>query len=277
MEGDTMGQSFQDGNGSQFSPSGSFAVWGDSNAGYGVYGSSQTSNAMEGQSHDGAGVFGTSFESFGVGGYSGNVGVWAHNFSVAGGHDAYLGARCCAGDFYGDVWVHGDLHVIGDKHFVIDHPLDPANKYLYHSSVESPDRKTVYDGTTSLDDKGEATIELPGWFEVLNRDFRYQLTCLGGYAPVYIAEKLQGNRFKIAGGEPGLEVSWQVTGIRQDAWAQAHPIVVEMPKPKDEQGYFLNPAAHGESNEKHLRRARYARLVENAEVGRPGSKPDSRG
>lgn len=265
-----MGQSFQDGAGSQFFPQDSFAVRGDSNSGYGVYGSSQTNNGMEGQSHDGPGVFGTSFESVGIGGYAGNVGVWAHNFSIGGGNDAYLGARCCAGDFYGDVWVHGDFQVTGGKHFVIDHPLDPANKYLSHSSVESPDRKTVYDGTTFLDDKGEATIELPGWFEALNRDFRYQLTCLGGHAPVYIGEKLQGNRFKIAGGKPGLEVSWQVTGIRQDPWAQAHPIAVEMPKPKGEQGYFLHPTLHGAGHEEHLKRARYARLVENSEAARPG-------
>src|SRR5215472_12656001 len=93
MEGDTMGQSFHDGN-SEFFPQASFAVRGDSNTGYGVYGSSETNNGMEGQSRYGPGVFGTSFESVGIGGWAGNVGVWAHNFSVGGGHDAYLGSRC---------------------------------------------------------------------------------------------------------------------------------------------------------------------------------------
>ena len=68
-------------------------------------------------------------------------------------------------------------------------------------------------------------------FDVLNRDFRYQLTCIGGFAPVYIAREISGNRFKIAGGQPGMKVSWQVTGIRQDPFANEHRIPVEEPKP----------------------------------------------
>jgi hypothetical protein len=66
------------------------------------------------------------------------------------------------------------------------------------------------------DANGEAVIQMPEWFGVLNRDFRYQLTCVGGFAPVYIAEKLVNNQFKIGGGRADVEVSWQVTGIRQD-------------------------------------------------------------
>jgi hypothetical protein len=130
--------------------------------------------------------------------------------------------------------------------------LDPEGKYLYHSFVESPDMMNIYNGNVVLDEHGEAWVELPGWFEALNRDFRYQLTCIGGFAPVYIAEKIQHNRFKIAGGKPGMEVSWQVTGIRQDPWAEAHRIPVEEVKPPEEQGTYLHPEVYGQPEEKSV-------------------------
>src|ERR1700730_19145159 len=103
-----MGQKFTDGT-SEFFPQASFAIWGDSTNGYGVYGSSENAVGIEGQSRSGHGMFGTSFEGFGVGGWGGNVGLWAHKFAVGGGHDAYLGTRCCAGEFYEDEWVQADL------------------------------------------------------------------------------------------------------------------------------------------------------------------------
>lgn len=90
-------------------------------------------------------------------------------------------------------------------------------------------------------------MELPDWFEVLNREFRYQLTPIGGPGPnLYIAETIQNNRFKIAGGEPGLEVSWQVTGIRHDPYAEANQVRVEVDKPDDERGTYLYPQGYGQ-------------------------------
>jgi hypothetical protein len=137
-------------------------------------------------------------------------------------------------DDNGNVTISGNL-TKGGGGFKIDHPLDPANKYLSHSFVESPDMKNVYDGVTILDERGEAVVELPQWFEALNRDFRYQLTAIGGPAPnLHIAEELTGNRFRIAGGRAGMKVSWTLTGIRQDAWANANRMPVESPKPGKE-------------------------------------------
>ncbi len=149
-----------------------------------------------------------------------------------------------AGYFNGDVHVTGTLSKGGGT-FKIDHPLDPENKYLSHSFVESPDMMNVYNGNVVLDENGVAWIGLPDYFEALNRDFRYQLTCIGGFAPVYIAQKIEGNRFKIAGGKPGIEISWQVTGIRQDPYAEANPMEVEEEKPAEEQGTYLHPEAYG--------------------------------
>jgi trimeric autotransporter adhesin len=149
-----------------------------------------------------------------------------------------------AGYFSGNVHVSGLLSKSAGS-FKIDHPLDPANKYLIHSFVESPDMMNVYNGNIVLDNNGEAIVELPNYFGILNKDFRYQLTCIGGFAQVYIAEKVNNNRFKIAGGSPGLEVSWQVTGIRNDAYAQKNRIKVEEEKVGNDRGKYLNPEVFG--------------------------------
>ena len=103
----------------------------------------------------------------------------------------------------------------------------------------------VYNGNVVLDAAGEAWVEMPDWFEALNRDFRYQLTCIGGFAPVYVATEIEGNSFRIAGGTAGLKVSWQVTGIRQDDWANENRIPVEEMKLAHERGRYLHPEAHG--------------------------------
>ena len=128
-----------------------------------------------------------------------------------------------AGVFSGNVQVTGSLSKGGGS-FKIDHPLDPENKYLYHSFVESPDMMNIYNGVAVLDAVGEATVDLPEWFEALNREFRYQLTAIGAAAAESACrQEIAGNRFLIAGGRPGMKVSWQVTGIRKDACADAPP------------------------------------------------------
>jgi len=105
--------------------------------------------------------------------------------------------------------------------------------------------KNIYDGVVKLDSHGEAQVLLPEWFEALNKDFRYQLTCIGGFSSVYIAEEISDNSFTIAGGEPGMKVSWQVTGIRQDVWANAHRVPIEVEKTGNEYGKYLYPKEHG--------------------------------
>jgi hypothetical protein len=156
-----------------------------------------------------------------------------------------------AGYFSGNVQVTGTL-TKGAGAFRIDHPLDPANKYLQHSFVESPDMKDVYDGIAVLDDAGEAVVQLPAYFEALNSDFRYQLTCIGGYSPVFVSQEIKANQFVIKGGKGGQKVSWQVTGIRHDAYAEAHRITAEVDKPPEERGMFLYPKEQGVPTEKGI-------------------------
>ncbi len=156
-----------------------------------------------------------------------------------------------AGEFNGNVSISGSLSQAGGS-FKIDDPVDPENRYLYHSSVESPDMKNIYDGVAVLDADGDAAIQLPDWFQALNRDFRYQLTCIGGFAPVYISQEVSNNQFSIAGGKAGMRVSWQVTGIREDPWANAHRIPVEQEKNAQERGSYLHPEVYNASPDRNV-------------------------
>ncbi len=249
--------------GGAYSPTGgNYGVYGLSTAGTGVYG---RTNAVNGFAVHGLANSTSSGQNVGVAGYANGwegvgvygqsnsnansgltVGVWgwvnAQNGNGVRGVNPDPGGK--AGYFVGNVEVLGNLSKSGGS-FKIDHPLDPANKYLSHSFVESPDMMNIYNGNVVLDARGEAWVELADWFEALNQDFRYQLTPIGGWAPLYVAQKIQGNRFKIAGGEPGLEVSWQVTGIRHDVWAEQNRIPVEQDKPADEKGFYLYPRGYG--------------------------------
>jgi len=160
----------------------------------------------------------------------------------------------------GDVYLDGDVEVTGmlskgGGSFKIDHPLDPENKYLFHSFVESPDMMNIYNGNVTTDDDGYAVIELPAWFEALNRDFRYQLTAMGQFAQAMVAEEVRSNRFAIRTDKPNVRVSWQVTGIRQDDFANTNRIAVEEDKPAYARGSYLHPAAHGQSQESGEKRA----------------------
>ena len=171
-----------------------------------------------------------------------------------------------AGDFNGDVDVLGRL-TKGAGSFKIDHPLDPENKYLYHSFVESPDMKDIYDGIVTTDAGGEAKVTLPDWFEALNRDFRYQLTVIGTFAQAIISEKISGNTFRIKTNAPNVEVSWQVTGIRQDAYANLHRIPVEETKPEIERGTYLHPEAFNQPRDKGVMMARHPAMKRRLSAG----------
>ncbi|MBU0639854.1 MAG: hypothetical protein KKB50_13380, partial [Planctomycetes bacterium] len=154
-----------------------------------------------------------------------------------------------AGRFIGNVSIIGDLSKSGGS-FEIDHPLDPANRYLRHSFVESPDMMNVYNGNAVTDAHGYAEVTLPEWFETLNRDFRYQLTVIDEtdndtFVQAKVVRGIRDNRFWIRSSAPGTTVSWQVTGIRQDPWANAHRIRVEEEKREAERGSYLHPELYG--------------------------------
>lgn len=187
-----------------------------------------------------------------------------------------------AGLFQGSVDVIGNLSKSGGS-FKIDHPLDPANKYLYHSFVESPDMMNIYNGVVTTDARGYATVVLPDWFDTLNRDFRYQLTVVDdGYSDDFVLAKIVGggvhdNQFALRTSAPGVKVSWQVTGIRQDAWANAHRIPVEELKPESERGYYLHPELYGLGEDRNMEAARVHAAEANPAPAATQENPKSRG
>jgi len=215
-----------------------YGVYGDTvSGGTGVFGYSGTGTGVRGDADSGVAVIGNSNSSFGVIGSSGSgTGVYGSSNSWYSGY------------FDGSVYaISLDAGSVSAsiKSFRIDHPLDPAGKVLTHSCVESNERKLVYDGVVTTDARGEATVELPGYFEALNGDVRYQLTPLAD-ARAWVKRKVAGNRFTIATSEPSTEVCWQVSGVRQDAYSKAHPLVVESVKTGREKGRYLNPVEHGQ-------------------------------
>jgi hypothetical protein len=220
-----------------------FGVSGNSDSASGVSGFSNSADGVQGGSSTGTAISGTSESS---------IGIYANSLSNIG-----LYATTQVPLFYPAAHIEGDLEVNGAvsatsanasiKAFRIDHPLDPANKVLMHSCVESNERKLVYDGVVTADASGQAAIELPNYFHALNTDLRYQLTAIGApMRDLHVSSGVKGNRFSIAGAAPGQEVSWQVTGIRRDAYAAAHPLVVESRKTGRERGKYLNPVEHGQ-------------------------------
>lgn len=243
-----------------------YGVFGQSNAsihdtGYGVYGVADEGVGVRGAGYVGvSGIGRTGINA--VSNDSDGVAVQAYvtaNSSLAWAVYAVAAQSAAfAGYFSGKVSVFGTLYKTAGS-FLIDHPLDPANRTLTHSFVESPDMKNIYDGVAVADDKGELVVEMPPYFEALDMDLRYQLTAIGGPAPnLHVKQKFDQGRFTIAGAVPGQEVCWQVTGIRQDAWAQKFRLPVEEEKPVDERGFYLNPEAFGEPPEKSVHRKRRA-------------------
>ncbi len=161
---------------------------------------------------------------------------------------AGIGPLALAGSFNGPVEVTGTLSKPAGS-FKIDHPLDPANKYLYHSFVESPDMMNIYNSNVVTDGSGTAIVTMPSWFEALNTDFRYQLTAIGRPAQAWVASEIANRSFLIKTSKPGVKVSWQVTGIRQDAWANVHRIQVEVDKAPRDQGHYIHPELFGHEGE----------------------------
>ncbi len=235
------------------------AIVGSSASGIGVLGDSRAQFGVKGMSIDTHAIVGISASHFGVRGETesstGVGGIAVTGNGIGGGSDGAsgvfgLGKR--AGVFAGNVLVDGDLAVSGLKLFRIDHPFDPANQYLSHAAMESPEALNLYSGNVTTNSSGDVTVELPSYFSSINRDFRYQLTVIGQFAQAIVADEIANNRFTIKTDQPNVKVSWQVTGIRNDAWARAHPLQVEQPKPEDERGTYQHPELFNQPEEKSL-------------------------
>lgn len=221
--------------------------------GFQTAGSPSSQNfGVEGAAHNGLFNTGGSFAGYGtttgqnIGVYgtadnssTSNIGIYGYALVSTSAPLNY------AGYFDGDVHVNGTLSKTAGS-FKIDHPQDPANKYLIHSFVESPDMMNVYNGNITTDANGEAKVDLPTYFQAENVDFKYQLTVIGQFAQAIIFKEIQNNSFVIKTDKPNVKVSWQVTGVRNDIYAQKHRIVAEVNKVGNEKGKYLQPELYGQ-------------------------------
>jgi hypothetical protein len=234
-----------------------------STSGVGVFGeaTATTGNTYGGlfqnPSSSGAGVYGyaqaTTGTNFGVVGRSespsgrGVVGVAE---ASTGTNYGVLGRTNSSTNGWG-VYANGRLGASGTKAFQIDHPLRPETHFLNHFCIEAPEPYNLYRGTVTLDAQGEAWVQLPDYFEAINRDASYHLTPIGAAMPnLHVAVEIQGNRFKIAGGAPFKKVSWEVKAVRNDPWVQQYGYQTEQEKPKEYQGLYLHPELYGQPKER---------------------------
>ncbi|MBK7306679.1 MAG: hypothetical protein IPI88_06305 [Chitinophagaceae bacterium] len=167
-------------------------------------------------------------------------------FELGGG-----GERMRIDNTTGKVWVNGDFTALGVKAFTMDYPLDPTNKNLMHAAVESNEVLNSYSGNVVTDASGKATISLPEYFEAINKDFRYQLTVVGGtFAQAMVSKEISNNKFEIATNQPNVKVSWEVKGVRNDARMKMNPFSAVQDKSAAQKGKYLDPKSYNQPESK---------------------------
>jgi hypothetical protein len=140
--------------------------------------------------------------------------------------------------------VNGNFTITGIKAFTIDHPLDPENKILRHFAIESNEVLNSYSGNIITNEKGTAVVQLPDYFDAINKDFRYQLTVIGSFAQAIIHKEISKNSFEIATNQPNVKVSWEVKGVRNDGYMkQVNEMKTEEMKPANMKGKYIEPKA----------------------------------
>lgn len=189
---------------------------------------------------NGDGVYGTATGNlgYGVNGFvsNGTSAVGVYGYADAGSATRYGG------------FFDNDLGSSGTKPFMIDHPMDPANKLLKHFSMESPEVLNMYRGNVVLGPNGEGTVTLPSYFESINnQNYSYHLTPVGAPAQLYVKQEITNKEFVIAGGAPGMKVSWTVYAERNDPYLQQNPDErqVEIQKTGAIAGKYVSPGLYG--------------------------------
>jgi hypothetical protein len=242
----------------------------DSTSGTGVYGVATATTGInwgvfgESRSASGTGVAGLATATSGT-----NYGGWFESRSDTGfGVHAWAKATSgvnygikaitssaagWAGYFEGRVFVNGAFSASGTKTFQIDHPLRPETHYLNHFCAEGPEPYNLYRGNVTTDAQGYAVVQLPDYFEAVNRDPTYHLTVIDSSDDFILAKvvrEIQNNRFVIRTSKPFVKVSWEVKAIRNDLWVQRYGYQTEQEKEDNLKGKYLNPELYGQPKER---------------------------
>src|SRR5260370_31280299 len=131
----------------------------------------------------------------------------------------------------------------------------------------------VYTGNVTTEGRGGAAVGLAEWVEVLNAAFRYQLTVIGHFAQAIVARKIHDHEFAIRTNAPDVEVSWQVTGVRQDAFAKAYPLLVETEKEERLRGFYIHPELYGAPQQRQIEWARHPQIMKRLSEDRARLSP----
>ena len=67
-----------------------------------------------------------------------------------------------------------------------------------------------------------------------------------------MSSKVANNKFTIKTDKPNVEVSWQVTGVRNDPYTQSHRATAEQDKSDDNKGRYIHPESYGQPDSKGL-------------------------
>lgn len=150
----------------------------------------------------------------------------------------------------GEIQTYGNLHINGNLSkgggtFHIDHPLDPANKDLYHGFVEAPRYDLIYRGMVQLKN-GRATVNIDaassmtdGTFDALTQNPQVFLQNDSGFATVKGKVKKGTLSIECADAKSNDTIGWLVIAERADAYvknnsttdANGH-LLVEVDKPE---------------------------------------------
>lgn len=215
--------------------------------GHGVRGVGFNGTIGETNYSQGNGLYG---ENYDQGTPANGIGTAGTGYYGIVGEDRYLGT---IGGAVG-VYSNGNLTATGTKAFTIDHPSDPENKFLRHFSTESNEVLNMYRGNVTFDANGEALVEMPNYYDLINKNPSYQLTPIGGFAQLYIKEELANGRFVIAGGQAGMKASWTVYAERNDPYLQQYPFHrnVELEKREGQKGTYLMPQLYDQGVDKKM-------------------------
>jgi hypothetical protein len=243
-------------------------VWGSQEgSGYGVYGTSVSGIGVRGYasapsgftygvfgesaSQNGSGVFGQATATSGAA-----WGVVAVIYSTASSAYGVYASEPSGGAGHA-VYASGTLAATGTKSFQIDHPLSPETHYLNHFCTEGPEPLQRLLGARSITGRATAKpwVQLPPYFESINRDFRYQLTVIDGsdeFVLAKVVRKIQNNQFVIRTSKPFVEVSWRVEAVRNDLWVQRYGFQTEQEKEDEIKGRYLHPELYGQPKERGI-------------------------
>ncbi|MBS1723811.1 MAG: hypothetical protein JSS66_12765 [Armatimonadetes bacterium] len=196
-------------------------------------------------------VINTTGSTYGVWGESDSTvnGTGVFGFCPNNGSNVNVGVygRCTSPTGYG-VFSDGRTGATGTKSFVIDHPLDPENRYLMHYSAEGPEPRNLYEGSVVTGADGFAWVTLPDYYESVNRDPLIQLTVYDAssdFVMAKVTKDVQNGRFQVRTSKGHVKVAWRVDAIRNDRWMQKMGSQAEPMKPKGLRGTYLQPELYG--------------------------------